>query len=88
MASLKSRNRKESFNARCRERARDEIRMLKYLIGYGTCVKAVTVGERISVQIRHLVKKYGYTVPIDKFVIVKNGKLVSRFLCPCLAREA
>jgi hypothetical protein len=62
--------------------------MLKYLIGSGTCVKAVTVGERISVQIRHLVKKDGYTVSIDKVVIVKNGKLVSRFLCPCLALEA
>jgi hypothetical protein len=62
--------------------------MLKYLTGSGTCVKAVTVGERISVQIRHLVKKGGYTVPIDKVVIFKKGKLVSRFLCPCLALEA
>ena len=40
--------------------------MLKYLTGSRTCVKAVTVGERMSVQIRHLLKKTGIPYRLRK----------------------
>ena len=55
---------------RCRKRARDEIRTLKYRTGSGSRVKAITVGGRISIQIRHLGSP-GYTVPIDNVVIIE-----------------